>query len=101
MAHMVTIREKVFDLREQGHSYSFISQKTGIPKSTLSGWLFNIPYVPNKITIQRIGKARAASGQVKSKIKIASIKRAEEEAKNDVGEITKRDLFMLGVGIYI
>ncbi len=101
MAHKTTIREEVFKLRKEGHSYNYIAQKTGISKSTLSGWLFSIPYTPNKITIERIGKARAASGQAKSKVKIESIRKAEQEAKNDIGEVSKRDLFMLGIGIYI
>ena len=101
MAHANTTREEVFKLRKEGHSYSYISQKTGMSKSTLSGWLFGIPYIPNQTTIDRIGKARAASGQVKAKIKIESIKKAEEEAKKEIGGLTKRDLFMLGIGIYI
>ena len=101
MAHTNTIREEVFKLRKDGHSYTHISQKTGMSKSTLSGWLSSIPYIPNKITIERIGKARAASGQAKSKIKIESMQKAKEEARKEIGEITKRDLFMLGIGIYI
>jgi len=101
MAHTNTIREEVFNLRKEGHSYNYISQKTGMSKSTLSGWLSSIPYTPNKITIERIGKARAASGRVKAKIKLESMKRAGREAKKEIGELTKRDLFMLGIGIYI
>ena len=101
MTHVNTIRREVFKLRKEGHSYNYISQKTGMSKSTLSGWLSSVTYVPNKITIERIGKARAASGQAKAKIKIESIEKAKREAKKDIGKITKRDLFMLGIGIYI
>mgnify|MGYP001562371707 CR=1 FL=1 len=101
MAHVNTIREQVFKLRKEGNSYNYILEKIGISKSTLSGWLSGIPYKPNKTTIDRIGKARAASGEIKSRQKLKSIKDASEEAKNDIGEISKRDLFMLGIGIYI
>jgi hypothetical protein len=101
MTRTVTIHKKVFELRKEGHSYNYISQQTGVSKSTLSGWLFGIPYAPNKMTIERIGKARAASGYVKAKQKIESIKKAEAEAKSEIGRMTKRDLFMLGIGIYI
>src|SRR3989338_5572381 len=101
MTRTITIREKIFELRKKGHSYNYISQQTGVSKSTLSGWLSSVPYTPNKITIERIGKARAASGRIKAKQKIESIEKAEAEAKNEIGEITKRDLFMLGIGIYI
>ncbi len=101
MAHASTIRDKVFKLRKEGNSYKYISEKTGISKSTLSGWLFDVPYTPNETTIERIGEARAASGRAKARIKIESIEKAGEEAKKDIGELTKRDLFMLGIGIYI
>ncbi len=101
MTRAITIRKKVFELRKEGYSYNYISQQTGISKSTLSGWLSNIPYTPNKIIIERIGKARVASGRVKARQKIESIEKAELEAKNEIGGITKRDLFMLGIGIYV
>ena len=101
MTRSNSIHKKVFKLRKEGHSYNYISQQTGVSKSTLSGWLSGIPYTPNKITIERIGKARAASGRVKAKQKLDSIEKADAEAKNEIGEIKKRDLFMLGVGIYI
>lgn len=81
MVYNTTIREKVIKLRKEGHSYNYISEKIGISKSTLSGWLFNVPYTPNQITINRIGKARAASGYWKAKRKQESIEDAAEEAK--------------------
>lgn len=96
-----TIREQVFKLRKEGYSYGHISEKTGVTKSTLSGWLSGVPYKPNKEMIEKIGKARAASGQAKSKQKIESIHEAQLEAINDIGIMTKRDLFMLGIGLYI
>ncbi|MBI3306043.1 hypothetical protein HYZ82_02820 [Candidatus Nomurabacteria bacterium] len=101
MTHVITVREQVLKLRKEGNSYNYISQETGISKSTLSGWLSNIPYTPNKTTIERIGMARATSGYAKAAQKLKSIKDAAEKAKKDIGKITKRDLFMLGIGIYI
>src|SRR3989344_2733569 len=59
--HAPTIREKVLDLRSAGYSYTYISAHTGISKSTLSGWLGHVPYIPNAETVLKIGKARAAS----------------------------------------
>ena len=101
MAHKATIKEKVFSLRKSGYSYSYISEKTGVTKSTLSGWLSNVSYKPNKEMIEKIGKARATSNLVKSKQKLESMNKAVVEAKKDIDIITKRDLFMLGIGVYI
>ena len=94
-------RLKALKLRKVGHSYNYISLTLQIPKSTLSDWLAGIPYTPNTETIKRIGKARAASGAAKSKIRTASIFLATEEARHELGKVTNRDLFMLGLGLYI
>ncbi|HEY4498937.1 MAG TPA: helix-turn-helix domain-containing protein [Candidatus Paceibacterota bacterium] len=96
-----TVKSQALHLRASGHSYSYISDKTGISKSTLSDWLTRIPYIPNQETIARIGKARAASGAAKHKIKVESLTRAALLAKDDIGTISRRDLFMLGLGLYI
>lgn len=87
-------------LREKGYSYSFIQKEIPVAKSTLSYWLSDIPYTPNQETILHIGKARAASGAAKNKLKLSSFKRAKEEAKKNIGRLSKRDIFMLGLGLY-
>lgn len=97
----MTIKEKTVQLRKNGYSYTYIINKTGVSKSTLSGWLAKIPYQPNKETIDTIGKARAASGLAKSRLKLESIEKACVQAKDDIGKLSKRDLFMLGLGLYL
>src|SRR3989338_963966 len=97
----IVAKKHAIKLRKQGHSYQYIAEKISVPKSTLSSWLGEIPYVPNKETLERIGKARAMSGQVKSQQKMHSILKAREIAKRDIGVLNKRDLFMLGLGLYI
>lgn len=89
------------ELRKAGHSYNYIAPIAGVSKSTLGVWLANIPYTPNAETIARIGNARAASGAAKNRIKRESIMMARAEALKELGKITGRDLFMLGLGIYI
>lgn len=95
------LKKEAINLRENGYSYGIISEKLTVSKSTLSIWLSKIPYKPNNETILRIGKARAASGAAKSALKIISTKRALTQAKKDIGRISKRDLFMLGIGLYM
>ncbi len=95
------MKTKARILREKGYSYSFIQKEIPVAKSTLSYWLADIPYTPNQETVLCIGKARAASGVAKNKLKIDSFKRAKEEAQKDVGGLlSKRDIFMLGLGLY-
>jgi hypothetical protein len=88
-------------LRKAGYSYTLIAEKVPVSKSTLSLWLAKIPYTPNQAVIKRIGLARAAAGQSKSLQKISSYSLAEKLAQIDVETVTDRDLFMLGLALYI
>ena len=92
---------KAIELRRAGHSYNFIAPVVGVSKSTLSIWLADVPYSPNEETIERVGKARAASGAAKNKIKLESFTLAREEAVREIGALSDRDLLMLGLGLYI
>ncbi|MEK7558242.1 MAG: hypothetical protein AAB507_00190 [Patescibacteria group bacterium] len=94
-------KEKAIYLRRIGYSYSYILKKVPVSKSTLSYWLSGVSYKPNRETILKIGNARAASSRAKNRIKNESIMEAKKESKEDIGELTKRDIFMLGLGIYI
>ena len=92
---------RAMELRKKGHSYNYISEVLNISKSTLSDWLAEIPYTPNAETVSRIGRARAASGEAKSKIRRDSILEAGIAAKRELGRMSRRDLFMLGLGLYV
>ena len=94
-------RELAFKMRKDGYSYSFIREKVPVAKSTLTEWLAKVPFRPNDAVIRKIGKARAASAYAKHKKKIESIEKARELAKKDVGTFNQRDVFMLGIALYI
>ena len=99
--HKISSRNLAIELRLSGYSYPYISEKVGISKSTLSGWLANIPYTPNRETIATLGKARAAAGARKAAIKQEGMREIRDEVMREVGVFTDRDLYMLGLGIYM
>lgn len=101
MTRSLSTKSQAIKLRQEGHSYSYIQNEVGISKGTLNSWLSIIPYRPNKETIERIGKARAASALEKHQTKLDSLSVAYEQAIKDVGELSKRDIFMLGIALYI
>ncbi|HEY4501821.1 MAG TPA: hypothetical protein VJJ20_02020 [Candidatus Paceibacterota bacterium] len=101
MAHKVSVREKVLKLRSAGYSYNYICGQTGLSKSTISGWLTRIPYTPNAETLATIGKALASSIAANAKKKQANFFLAKTEAKKEIGEVSRRDLFMFGLGLYL
>lgn len=96
----LSLKEKAINYRKQGYSYGMILEKLGLAKSTLSDWLKEIPYTPSKKVIERIGTARAKSAQIKHNQKVANILMAKRSAKKELGKLTKRDLWFLGIGLY-
>ena len=94
-------RFTAIELRKLGHSYNYIAPMVGVSKGSLSVWLADVAYTPNEETVARIGKALAASGEVKSQLKRASLQAARDEAVKDMGTLTRRDVFMLGLGLYM
>lgn len=97
----LSLKEKAINYRKQGYSYNMISQKLGFAKSTLSDWLKEISYRPNKEVEKRIGLGRTKSAQYRHNQKINSIKEIKGIAKKELGKLTKRDLWLLGIGLYI
>lgn len=96
----LSIHQKAIYYRKKGYSYNMISQKLGLAKSTLSDWLKEIPFTPNKEVIARIGKARVKSAKFKNKQKLENIKEMRALAKKELKKLSKRDLWLLGIGLY-
>lgn len=101
MSHPTSVKEKALALRTAGYSYSYISEQTGLSKSTLSGWLGRVPYIPNTKTINDIGKALAASIQKNTQKRLRSYALAQQEAEQEIEKVSHRDIFMFGLGLYL
>lgn len=95
------LHKKATEMRKAGYSYAYIKNKIRVSKGTLSSWLSGIPYIPNKKTIDKIRQARNSAIKTQKEKKGKSIKDARNLSIKDIGKFTKRDLFMLGIGIYI
>jgi len=95
------LKEEAVSLRKNGYSYGDIMKKIKVSKSTLSYWLSSIKYIPNEEARLRISKARIAAITTKRNQRLNSIYDASITAKKDIGTLNKRDLFMMGLGIYI
>lgn len=95
-------KQKAIDLRKRGYSYSQIKEKLGISKSTLSGWLFDMPLSEDKIkelrdfSPQRIERYR---NTMKNK-KEARLNEVYKKVSKDIGTFSKREIFLLGLFLY-
>lgn len=100
---MVRHNEKLeaLKLRREGWSYNLIQKKVGVAKSTLSEWLRDVPYKPNRIVTQRIKLATEQLTTARRKDKLTSLMNAHSEAIGELYHLTKRDLWMVGLGLYI
>ncbi len=95
------IKDEAVKLREKGYSYSLITEKIGVSKSTLSYWLRDIKYTPNQKVLSRIKRGSKVAGIKRNAEKISSIKFSKQAAREELGRTSGRDLFMLGIGLYI
>ena len=99
--HKPSFKETALILRKQGFAYSYISKRTGLSKSTLSDWLSEVPYRPNQQTVKRIGKAIAAANAKKIRARQEETEEIRRDALLEIGEMSKRDVFMYGLGLYL
>ncbi|OGM92782.1 hypothetical protein A2333_01560 [Candidatus Wolfebacteria bacterium RIFOXYB2_FULL_49_7] len=97
----VPLKKQVFALRDKGYSYNLISQKLGVSKGTLSAWFKDVPFTPNKLVLQRIKAGPLKSGQVRHAAKLNATLTIKEAAKKEIGTLSKRDLQMVGLGLYL
>jgi hypothetical protein len=92
--------------RLQGKSYSEITKLLGVPKSTLSGWFYNLQLSERaKNRLQTKVHESSLRGLIKrnkqqTSLAMANAKSIRERAAKDISTLSKRELLILGVGLY-
>jgi transposase-like protein len=94
-------KNKAISLREQGYSLGYIAEKLDVAKSTLSVWLKSVTFFPNEITRNSVAHGQKQAVATKRSDKAISLARAYKYAQESVGVLSKRDRFLVGIGIYI
>ena len=95
-------KQKALIMRENGMSYSQIKDKLGVSKSTLSGWLYDMPLSNERIrelrdfSPIRIEKYRNTMRR-KREEKLA---KAYQKISKDILLLNKRELFLAGLFLY-
>jgi hypothetical protein len=93
-------KDNAIKLRTEGYTYSYIAEKTGLAKSTLSHHLAHIPYAPNTYTLKQSTRAQLQSAKTKNSQKQSRIKDAQKEAVKEFNKLSKRDIFIAGIALY-
>jgi len=95
-------KQKAIVMRKKGMSYSQIKNKLKISKSTLSGWLYNMPLSEKRIkelrdfSPIRIEKYRNTMRKKREE----KFKKAYEVISQKIGKLTKREIFLSGLFLY-
>ena len=96
------LKSKAIELRKQGFSYSEILKQIPVAKSTLSVWLKNVGLSKKqkqKLTKKKLEAAlRGAKARKDNRIYLT--KKIYEESKKDIGNISQKELWLMGVMLY-
>ena len=93
---------KAIELRKKGLSYSEILQRVPVAKSTLAVWLHSVGL--SKKQKQRLTEKKLASAMrgaaKKHEIRIQRTNTIFQNAAKDILNISKKELFLIGVALY-
>lgn len=95
-------RAKAIALRLEGKSYREISEVLGVNKSTLSGWLRDVPLSEEhreRLLLRKVTGA-ATAGATNRARRVALTAELQRRAVAEMGTISRRDLFIAGVVAY-
>ncbi len=95
-------RKKAIALRKEGRTYTEILKDIHVAKSTLSGWLKDVSLASSqrhRITLKKLAAQASAVEAVKQRRRLL-VQGFVESGLRDVGQLSDRDLFMLGTALY-
>lgn len=93
-------------LRFSGNSYNEISRLTGIPKSTLSGWFFQLELSPRaQLRIQKRVHAGSLRGLLKrnknqTRLAVERMKIIRHASRQEITPLTYKELLLVGTTLY-
>ncbi|MFE0381157.1 hypothetical protein ACFW1M_37615 [Streptomyces inhibens] len=92
------LRAKARELRKQGRTYDEIVTELGVAKSSVSLWVRDLPK-PRK-SPEAMHQMREARWAPYREARDRAIEETKAEAFSEIGELSDRELFLLGVGLY-
>ncbi|MFE7975160.1 hypothetical protein [Streptomyces shenzhenensis] len=94
------LRERARELRLQGWTYDQIEAELGCSRSSVSLWVRDLPK-PERTRSREEAAAIARKGwEAKLRIRDAERQHTKETARKSIGDLSPRELFLVGVGLY-
>ncbi|MEV5853202.1 hypothetical protein [Streptomyces anulatus] len=94
------VRAKARELRLQGMTYDQIQVELGCSKSSISPWVRDLPKPERKRTREESSAIGRRGWEATLQRRDAERRAAQQKAANEIGAMTDRELFLLGVGPY-
>lgn len=94
------LREKARELRLQGMTYDQIQVEPGCSKGSISLWVRDLPKPERKRTREEASAIARRGWEVTLQRREAERQRTKQAAAEEIGTMSPRELFLLGVGLY-
>ncbi|MFI8220125.1 hypothetical protein [Streptomyces sp. NPDC085932] len=94
------LRERARELRLQGWTYDRIQVELGCSKSSISLWVRDLPKPERKRTPEEASAIARRGWEATLRLRDEERQRTKETARQAVGALSPRELFLLGVGLY-
>jgi transcriptional regulator with XRE-family HTH domain len=94
------LRARARELRLQGWTYDRIEAELGCSRSSVSLWVRDLPRPERKRTPEEASAIARRGWEPKMRLRDEERQRTEEAAKREVGSLSPRELFLVGVGLY-
>lgn len=94
------LRERARELRLQGWTYDRIEVELGCSRSSVSLWVRDLPKPERKRTPEEAAAIARRSWEAKLRVRDEERQRTKDAAKRAVGDLSARELFLVGVGLY-
>ena len=96
------LRQRALELRREGRSYREIGEAVPVSTSTLSSWLRDVPLTDAHrahLDARRVEGSRSRAVAIRA-ARVRRTERIQADAASEIGRISDRDLFLLGVATY-
>lgn len=94
------LRAKARELRLQGWTYDQIEAELGCSRSSVSLWVRDLPRPTRKRSPEEAAAIATKGWEEKLRIREEERQRTKEAAKQAVGSLSSRELFLIGVSLY-
>ncbi|UXY20257.1 hypothetical protein N8I84_17200 [Streptomyces cynarae] len=94
------LRDRARELRLQGWTYDQIQVELGCSKSSISLWVRDLPRPERRRSYEEAAAIARRGWEAKLRIRDEERQQTKQLALQEIGQLTNRELFLVGVGLY-